>query len=160
MKQKKIGFQYCEYKNSELKKSDKELVKIALEAARSAYAPYSGFCVGAAARLESGEIVTGNNQENAAYPSGLCAERVALFNIQSQNSDNTVSEMVVTAIHKGKQTKEPVYPCGACRQVMIEHEMRHKKPLRLLFAGTDCVIEVKSASILLPLNFTGKILRK
>lgn len=160
MKQHKIDFTYRNYLPDELNAEDKTLVKTALKATKTAYAPYSGFCVGVAARLTSGKIITGNNQENAAYPSGLCAERVAIFYIQSQYPKDPISVMALAASLDGKQTPKPIFPCGACRQVMLEHENIHGKKLRLLFAGSKIISEVKSASILLPLSFTGKSLRK
>lgn len=159
MKQIKVDFSYRVYLPGEIKESDKKLIKSAVDAAKSAYAPYSGFRVGVAARLESGKIVNGSNQENAAYPSGLCAERVALFFIQSQYPGDAVLELAIAATSNGKQTAEPVYPCGACRQVMIEHETRYGKPIRLLFFGSKSITVVSSASDLMPLHFTGKGLR-
>jgi cytidine deaminase len=159
VKQIKVDFSYRVYLPGELKESDKKLVKSALDSAKSAYAPYSGFKVGVAARLESGKIVNGNNQENAAFPSGLCAERVALFYIQSHHPGDAVCELAITAISNGKQTPEPVYPCGACRQVMIEHEARYDKPIRLLFCGSKNIIVVNSAADIMPLHFTGKGLK-
>lgn len=160
MKQKKVEVLYREWLPGQLVKKDISLIQAALKAAENAYAPYSGFRVGAAALLSDGTIVTGNNQENAAYPSGLCAERVALFYIQSQFPGKSVSAMAIAAVHKGKQTSDPIYPCGSCRQVMLEHETIHHKPIRLLFAGAKKVIEVDSTSALLPFHFTGSVLKK
>lgn len=142
-----------------MRPEDKTLIQAALKATKNAYAPYSGFRVGAAALLSDGSMVTGCNQENAAYPSGLCAERVALFYIQSQFPGKSVTTMAITAVHKGKQTREPVYPCGSCRQVMLEHETIHRHPIRLLFAGAGKVIEVDSTAQLMPFHFTGSLLK-
>jgi len=159
LKQKKVEVLYREWLPGQLTKKDSALIQAALKAAENAYAPYSGFRVGAAALLSDGTMVTGSNQENAAYPSGLCAERVALFYIQSQFPGKSVKVMAIAAVHKGKQTAEPVYPCGSCRQVMLEHETIHHKPIRLLFAGTGKVIEVESTAQLMPFHFTGSLLK-
>lgn len=160
MKLKKINISYREFSLTDLNADDKALIKNALKATATAYAPYSNFRVGAAARLASGKIVTGSNQENAAYPSGLCAERVALFFIQSEYPGDPVCELAIAAKHNGKQTSEPVYPCGSCRQVLLEHENQHKTPIRILMAGSAKVIEVRSASLMLPLHFSGNSLKK
>jgi len=141
---------------------DRELVEAARAAAGKAYAPYSEFQVGAALRLADGTVVTGNNQENASYPAGICAERTALHAAMSQNSDAVVTAMAVVVPSVGKEP--PVSPCGICRQVLAEQEDRQKEngvPLRLLLAVPDGpVYEIASASQLLPIRFSKKALKR
>ena len=120
------------YTVDELGESYRRLYELAYGAAREAYAPYSRFCVGAALLLENGEIVCGNNQENAAYPSGLCAERTALFYAGARFPDVPVAVLAIAALKAGKRT-DSVTPCGACRQVMLEMERRHGRPIRILY---------------------------
>jgi cytidine deaminase len=138
---------------NELDFSDRDLLSSALQAASGAYAPYSHFQVGAAVRLSNGTVVTGNNQENAAYPSGLCAERTALFFAQSQYPNLAVVAIAITAISNGAQTSDPVYPCGACRQVMLEAQKRGGEPLRIVMGGSQKIYIVKRIEDLLPLAF-------
>lgn len=154
MEKKKLITNYSEYETiDELTHSDRVLVEKALEASYSAYAPYSGFCVGAAIRLDDGTIITGTNQENAAFPSGLCAERVALFYANSQFSDKKVVAMAIAASRNGIATESPVYPCGACRQVLLETENRFLQPIRIIFAGTHKIQILEDARDLLPMSF-------
>ncbi|MGL4412489.1 MAG: cytidine deaminase [Bacteroidales bacterium] len=141
------------YNLEELSSEDRQLVDMAREATTRAYAPYSEFHVGAAALLENGEIITGNNQENAAYPSGLCAERVTLFWANSKYPDMPVKTIALAAFTNGEFTKECVAPCGACRQVMLETEDRGGEPMRILLSGRDQVYEVDSIKDILPLYF-------
>lgn len=141
----------------ELEANDKLLLDAAKACAKHAYAPYSQFNVGAAVLLENGTIVTGNNQENAAYPSGLCAERVALFYASSQFPEQKISAIALTAFTKNKLLSQPVAPCGACRQVMAEYEVKSKKDMRIIMAAqTGEVYTCKSVSHLLPLLFSNK----
>lgn len=137
--------------------SDQELLDLAHQAALRAYAPYSKFRVGAALRMGDGTIVTGNNQENAAFPAGICAERTALHAAMSQWPSGSIKEMAVVVpqvIHK-----EPVSPCGICRQAMHEQEMRQGSPMRLLLGLAEgAVIELESAGSLLPLSFNASFL--
>ncbi|MDR2118310.1 MAG: cytidine deaminase [Tannerellaceae bacterium] len=137
---------------AELPDEWKELAGRSLSAARDAYAPYSKFQVGAAVLLDSGIIVAGNNQENAAYPSGLCAERVALFYAGSQYPGVGVRAIAIAAQTAGRQT-EMISPCGACRQVLLETEVRSKHPVKILLCGRTQVYLVESAACLLPLSF-------
>ena len=138
----------------ELPVGEQELVRQARESALGAYAPYSGFRVGAALMLDNGEIITGNNQENACYPSGNCAERVALFYANSRFPDSAVTTMAIAAIMKdGEPTGHPVYPCGACRQVIMEAEIRYGRAQRLLFTGKNKIHAVNSIKDILPLWF-------
>ncbi|WP_142532617.1 cytidine deaminase [Saccharicrinis carchari] len=140
----------------ELTTDETTLLKKAREAALKSYSPYSGFKVGAAVLLQNGEIVTGNNQENAAYPSGLCAERTAIFWANSQYPDVAVTKIAVTALKGGKIVAKPVAPCGSCRQVMIETETRFKTPVKTIIDSSSEVWVIDKASDLLPLFFNEK----
>ncbi len=143
--------QVCSYE--ELSQAEKDLVSAAKEATNRSYAPYSKFRVGAALLLANGEIVTGNNQENAAYPSGLCAERVTLMYANSQYPHVPVVTMALAAQNDMGFTTNEVSPCGACRQVILESELRHDQPIRILMYGTDHIYIVDSIKALLPLCF-------
>ena len=143
----------------ELPQQDAELMRRAHEAARNAYAPYSKFNVGAAVRLANGAIVLGNNVENAAYPSGLCAERVAMFGAMAQYPGVPFEALAVTAYSPTKIIKEPVAPCGACRQVMVEVEQVSKRPLRVMCQGdTGAVFVFDGIDSLMPFIFLDKLL--
>ena len=135
------------------------LIKKAIEAGKKGYAPYSGFKVGAAVLLENGEIITGSNQENAAYPSGMCAERVVVFYAKAKYPGVAVKMLAVTAIKNGELVEIPVAPCGACRQVLIEYEEQQGSPLSVLLAGKNETIKIAASSGLLPLAFSGKELK-
>ncbi len=138
----------------ELNEVEQELVAAAKEATFRSYAPYSRFCVGAAALLDNGEIVTGNNQENCAYPSGLCAERTTLFYANSRYPDVPVRTLCIAARDSsGSFTKEPISPCGACRQVMLETEHRFGHPMQVMLFGTNGIYFIDSAQDLLPVGF-------
>lgn len=119
----------------ELDTQDAELVNLAKEATQRAYAPYSHFHVGAALRLKNGQIITGNNQENAAYTNGICAERNAIFAAQNLYPNQAIMSIAIAAYSEEEFTAAPVSPCGACRQVMIEIESRYKQPIRILLYG-------------------------
>lgn len=140
---------------------DRELLDAAVTASRSSYSPYSSFEVGAAVRLTDGKIITGNNQENAAYPSGLCAERVALFYAQSQYPGTAVDAIAIFASSREFLLKKPVTPCGACRQVIAEYENRHQHKIRVIMANGEGLVQVvESAESLLPLMFYLEELKK
>lgn len=143
--------QICRYE--ELTNEERRVINAALEATRNSYAPYSRFCVGAAALLQDNNIVCGTNQENAAYPSGLCAERTALFAAHSQHPQQPVEMLAIAARNEKGFTELPVSPCGACRQVMQETENRYGHPIRLLLYGNRQIYRVESAASLLPLAF-------
>lgn len=144
---------------NELGTQDAALLRHAHEAARNSYAPYSKFHVGAAVRLSNGVIVKGNNIENAAYPSGLCAERVALFSAQAQYPDVPVEAIAITAFSDKTEVNEPVAPCGACRQVMVEVEQLSKRPLRILCQGDKGpVMAFDGIETLMPFIFLDKFL--
>ena len=137
----------------ELNPADRSLMDAAIEATTRSYAPYSRFSVGAAALLANGVVVTGTNQENAAYPSGLCAERTTLFYANSQYPDQSVLTLAIAARTERDFIDTPIPPCGACRQVILETEKRYKQPIRILLYGKECIYEVKSICDLLPLSF-------
>jgi cytidine deaminase len=138
----------------------RELIHKAKLASQKAYAPYSGFLVGAAVLLENGETISGNNQENAAYPSGLCAERVALFYASSQYPDVKITAIAVTARSFNRTVTEPVPPCGACRQVIAEYENKFQQNVKIIMTGESGKIYIsESIANLLPLSFTSQNLQ-
>ena len=143
------------YKFEELTEADRTLLQAAMDATKRSYAPYSKFSVGAAARLNNEVIVTGTNQENAAYPSGLCAERTTLFYANSQYPDQAVATLAVAARTERDFLDAPIPRYGACRQVILETEKRFNQPMRILLYGKEEVYEVKSIRDLLPLSFDG-----
>ena len=142
----------------ELPDCDQPLIIAAVKATEQAYAPYSNFHVGAAALLDNGEIITGSNQENAAYPSGLCAERVALFHAGHQYPTVPVVALAIAAATNGRQV-ESISPCGACRQVLLETEQRFGRPMKIILCGTKEMMVAQSAESLLPLCFGSKDLK-
>ena len=160
MKKERFICPYTVYDHlEELDPSDAELLRFAHDAARNAYAPYSKFNVGAAVRLANGAVVLGNNIENAAYPSGLCAERVAMFAAMAQYPGVPFEALAVTAYSASKTIDEPVAPCGACRQVMVEVEQLSKQPLRVLCQGeTGPVFAFDGIESLMPFIFLDKFL--
>ena len=140
----------------ELTSEEQHLLSLAVEATGRSYAPYSHFHVGAAVLLENGAEVIGCNQENAAYPSGLCAERTALFAAGAQYPDVPVSVLAIAARGTdGELLEEPVAPCGSCRQVIIETETRAKRPIRILLYGRRCVYVIDGIRQLMPLMFSA-----
>ncbi|QOD62055.1 cytidine deaminase [Polaribacter haliotis] len=144
---------------SELPKDDKMLMEKAIEARGNAYAPYSKFNVGAALLLENNEIVLGNNQENAAYPSGMCAERVAIWNAGSHFPGVKILKLAITASSTISKVDKPVGPCGACRQTLSEFEINQKQPFELLFMGeVGEVVKTESLLSLLPFSFDSAYL--
>ena len=154
MKQHIVEITYSEITSiEELSNSDAYLVAKAREVANNAWAPYSNFFVGAAAELKNGKIVTGNNQENAAYPSGLCAERVALFAANANYPNSPVVTLAITAMNKNGLVKDPVRPCGSCRQAILESEIRFEQPVRLILDGAKCIYIIEGIKNLLPLSF-------
>jgi len=141
---------------NELTNDEQHLIKIARDAAQKSYSPYSKFKVGAALLLANGEIISGNNQENAAYPSGLCAERTAIFWANSQFPDVGVKKLAISAFNSSGIVEKPTAPCGSCRQVMIETEVRFNTPIRTILDGKNAIYISHSAMNLLPLSFTQK----
>jgi len=157
---KNISFSYQEFESpAELATEDQELIAAAKEAAKHAYAPYSRFMVGAAVRLESGIIVCGSNVENAAFPSGICAERSAISGSVSNYPDDKPATIAIAAMTDEGVTAECVSPCGNCRQVIAEEEMRTGKQIRIILSGTDRIRVIESVSQLLPLQFCRNNLR-
>ena len=130
-----------------------DVVTTAKEATARSYVPYSHFSVGAAALLGDGTVVSGTNQENAAYPSGLCAERTTLFYANSRYPDQPVITLAIAARTEKDFIDNPIPPCGACRQVILETEKRYGQPIRILLYGKECIYEIKSIGDLLPLSF-------
>ena len=143
----------------ELPKSVNVLMEKAIEAKQTAYAPYSKFKVGAAFLLDDGTIVTGNNQENAAYPSGMCAERVAIWKVSSDYPNHKILQLAITASSSSQITKEPVAPCGACRQTLSEYELKQKDKIEVFFMGeVGKIIKTNSLLDLLPIAFDKSFL--
>ena len=155
MKVKTLNINYTVYENaSELEQQDKELLEKAIEAMYNAYSPYSQFKVGAAVLLEDGTIVKGNNQENVAYPDGLCAERVAMFAASANYPQEDIKAIAICASSEKFEVKQAVSPCGSCRQVMSEYENKAKDSIRIILGSLhDNVIIFDKVSDLLPLSF-------
>lgn len=132
----------------------KGLMNKAIEAKQNAYAPYSKFKVGAAMLLEDGTIITGNNQENAAYPSGMCAERVAIWKVSSDFPNKKILKLAISASSSSQTLKEPVAPCGGCRQTLSEYEIKQKDKIEVYFMGEEGeIIKTESVLDLLPIAF-------
>lgn len=136
------------------------LVNKAKEQVLKAYAPYSGFHVGAALMLANGEVFAGSNQENAAYPSGLCAERVAMFYANAQYPNVPVKAIAIAAYTAEQFLSSPITPCGACRQVLLESEMRFENDIEVILYGTDEIFILKNIRQLMPLCFEKSSLNK
>ena len=159
MIERKIEISVKVYAYEELSEEYKRLVDEAKNATQNAYAPYSEFNVGAAVLLENGEMVSGTNQENAAYPSGLCAERVTMFYANSKYPNVAPKALAIATFAGGDFLDEPITPCGACRQVLLESEMRYGVDIDVLLFGRKGVYVVKSVKALLPLAFDKGALR-
>lgn len=154
MREYEIKVKVEEYSDrSELSANDLQLLQKSEEAARTSYAPYSNFNVGVAILLENGEIVSGSNQENSASPSGLCAERVAMFYANAHFPNVPVVALAVSSSINGVINDKPVYPCGSCRQALLENEQRFKKPIRVVMGSSKNIQAVGSINDLLPLSF-------
>ena len=152
-----IAIKHCQL--DELSVADRELIEQAMKATDNAYAEYSHFYVGAALRLANGRIVIGANQENAAFPSGLCAERTAVFSAQANFPDQSIEALALVARNENGLIDNPVTPCGACRQVLLGVEERYGLPMRILMYGKSGVYSVGSAKDLLPLSFVDSIIK-
>ncbi|MFP4023731.1 MAG: cytidine deaminase [Thiohalospira sp.] len=160
MKKLIIQSELLEYNSpAELPEKHQKLIKEAKEAAQKAYAPYSNFKVGAAVLLDNGEIIQGNNQENAAYPSGLCAERVAIFYASSKFPNIPISAIAITAYTKSGFIKLPIPPCGSCLQVMLESEKRANKSIEVILYGQEKITLADSIKQFLPVNFNKDMLK-
>lgn len=142
----------------ELPEPDQQLVLAAREAAQNAFAPYSSFYVGAALRLANDLIIIGNNQENASFPTGLCAERVALFYAHASHPNIAVKAMAVSASNKTGLINGPIAPCGSCRQALIESEVRFKSPIRIILDGNEKIQVFEKVECLLPFAFKPEAL--
>ena len=143
----------------ELSTVDKNLMEAAIQAAKNAYAPYSGFSVGAALLMDDNSIIIGNNQENAAYPSGMCAERVAIWKAGYSYPNKKVKKIAITAVSSNKKLDKPVGPCGACRQTLLEYEVNQKGAMEIFFMGEiGNVIKANSIASLLPFSFDSSYL--
>ncbi|WP_299675051.1 cytidine deaminase [uncultured Tenacibaculum sp.] len=144
---------------SELNKEDQKLMEEAKIAKSKSYAPYSEFNVGAALLLENGVIIHGNNQESAAYPSGMCAERVAVWKAGSEYPNMKIKKLAIVASSKNSTVDKPVGPCGACRQTLLEYEINQKAPFEVIFMGeVGKVVKTKSLVSLLPFSFDSSYL--
>ena len=156
MKEETLTLHYKTYSYDELPALDRQLIDRAKSACSSSYAPYSHFHVGAAVLLENGEIINGSNQENAAYPSGICAERCTIFYANSRYPESAVLALAIAAsTAPGEFLSSPITPCGACRQVLLETQRRFNSPMRILLYGTSQVLVFNSIDTLLPFQFTG-----
>lgn len=155
MKRLDITIPVAVMKYDELSADDRHLVELAREATYRSYAPYSHFSVGAAIKLDNGEIIEGANQENVAYPSGTCAERSACFYAHARYPQASFTAIAIAARGTdGEFTATPTAPCGACRQALLEYEMLARHDVRVLLAGRDEILILPSVKSLLPLAFT------
>ena len=149
--------QFCQME--ELSEDDQRLVNKAIEATRNSYAPYSNFHVGACLRTADGMEMIGANQENAAFPSGLCAERSAIFAAQSQHPESAIVALAIAARNEEGLMATPVSPCGACRQVILEMEDRYQCDVKILLYGTDGIYVIPNVKTLLPLHFVDSCMK-
>ena len=154
MTSKEIKIAYQEYESvDQLSPQDRELAEAAIKATEGSYAPYSRFNVGAAVRLDSGLIVKGSNQENAAYPSGLCAERTAMFYASATYPELAMTDIAIAAAQEGVLCENPVTPCGACRQVMAQYQTKGGRPMSIILIGGKKIWKFEKVEDLLPLIF-------
>ena len=161
MNEEKLELSFIRAKLIELSPEEQSLIINAKNSFENAYAPYSGFLVGASILLENGKVINGSNQENVSYPSGLCAERVALFYAGSQYPKIAIKTIAVSALSKTFEINNVVSPCGACRQVMAEYQQKQNSEIRiLLHSPNDDVLIANSVEDLLPFMFTSPLLKK
>ena len=154
MQQKEIKVSFEEYASvDELNAEDRELAAEAVKAMQGSYAPYSHFNVGAAVRMSNGQIVRGANQENAAFPSGLCAERTAMFAAGARYPDKDMRSIALAGGVYGRLTEQPATPCGACRQVMAQYQTKAGKPMSVIMIGARKVWKFERVDDILPLIF-------
>ena len=160
MQQQKLSFTINIYEDlSELSPEDRDLLSKAVASKAKAYAPYSNFRVGAAVRLKDGTVILGNNQENVSYPSGLCAERVAVFHAKALHPEIPITTIAISSSSEENPIHKPAAPCGNCRQAISEYEQQQASPIRILLRGIDGPIyECVSMSDLLPLSFDNSYL--
>ena len=160
MQEKKIEISFISANLSELSAEDQQLVSSAKSAFKTAYAPYSGFLVGASVLLANGEVISGSNQENVAYPSGLCAERVALFYAGAKYPNIKINTIAVSIFSQKFIEEDVISPCGACRQVMAEYEDKQEQPIKvILHSPTDNVLIANTVESLLPFMFKSSLLK-
>ena len=154
MTNKEIKIAYTEYASlDELSAQDRVLAEAAIEAVATSYAPYSNFNVGAAVRFNDGQIVKGSNQENAAFPSGTCAERTALFYASASRPNVPMNALAIAAAQNGELIPNPVAPCGACRQVMIQYQLKSGNPMEIILIGANVIRKFDKVEDLLPFIF-------
>lgn len=159
MTKRTITIEYQFAQLSELSEEEQTLIEKAKMATRNSYANYSHFNVGAACLLADGQIIIGANQENAAFPSGLCAERTAVFAAQANHPELSIKTLAIAAKNENGFLKDPISPCGACRQVILEIEDRYKQPVRILLYGTEGIYCFNSIKDLLPFSFVDANMR-
>lgn len=159
--QQKFEFEYDLLESAnELSSADQELLEAAKKATQTAYAPYSHFKVGAAARLSSNAIIIGSNQESTSFPVGICAERALLNSVGSQLPLEKIQTIAISYEPVGKPSVEPISPCGMCRQSLLDYENRFQSPIKIIMAGmSGKVMVLQSAAHLLPFGFDGAILK-
>ena len=161
MLKENITISYLRAKFNDLTAIEKELIQRSKDALKDAYAPYSGFLVGSSVLLSDGKIISANNQENVAFPSGLCAERVVLFNAGANYPNLEIDVIAVSAKSNLYEITDVISPCGACRQVMAEYQEKQNKKIKiLLHLNNDEVLIFSSVDDLLPLLFTNPNLKK
>ena len=154
MTERQIQISHQEYKSiDELNPEDRELAAEAIKAMQGAYAPYSHFHVGAAVRMSNGQIVRGANEENAAFPSGLCAERTAMFAAGARYPDKDMQSIALAGGVMGRLGSQPATPCGACRQVMAQYQAKSGKPMSVIMISADKVWKFEKVDDILPLIF-------
>lgn len=159
---KNINFEYDIIQGfNVLNSKEIELINSAISSSKKAYAPYSGFYVGAAVLLSNQTIILGNNQENVAYPSAMCAERVALFSASAQYPGEIIKAIAIYALSPSFSLAHPVTPCGSCRQVMAEYEIKQEEDFQVFLVGeNELIYRIKNAKSLLPLLFHEQNLKK
>ena len=156
MEQKEIHITYSQFGSvEEMNAEDRELVSESIEAMSGAYAPYSHIHVGAAVRLSNGQIVRGANQENAAFPSGLCAERTAMFAASSKYPDKDMLSIAIAGGVHGRLGSTPASPCGACRQVMAQYQTKSGKPMSIIMVADGKILKFEKVDDLLPMIFNS-----
>lgn len=154
MTERQIQISFQEYKSiEEMNPEDRELAAEAIKAMQGAYAPYSHFHVGAAVRMSNGQIVRGANQENAAFPSGLCAERTAMFAAGARYPDKDMLSIALAGGVMGRLGSQPATPCGACRQVMAQYQAKSGKPMSVIMISTERIWKFEKVDDILPLIF-------
>ncbi|WP_158962613.1 cytidine deaminase [Myroides fluvii] len=158
MKKVEVVTTFIEYESiRELAQQDQELMEQAIAVRKNAYAPYSQFRVGAALLLEDGTFVLGSNQENAAFPSGLCAERTAIFQAGALHPNKRILKIAISASSDLKVTNHPIPPCGACRQSILEYEVKQAQPIEMFFMGAEGMVCYSPSLLnLLPFHFDAK----